>query len=514
MLLDHVQNGDYTISQAKRMAADILFHNSNQLYQLGLNPRYTPITSYVSLSDAQLRSGLPHSLSVFLQLNPNLEYVWINWIDYTSTSRVRIFPIKEFIRIVLKQRRIGVSLSVLSMLQDDTIVPGGNATGQLYFEPDCSSLILNAGMSASTATGTSVMTFWRTEDNKPLEGCPRTALQNIVNRLQTGYGIDVKCGFEIELMLLKPFKNGETTDYAHTTRIHSWSQITADTRQVLPVLEEVHKTLASIGIELQQFHAESSPSQFEFILPPASPLAAVDTLLAARRVVTAVAERHGLRATLHPRPFSNAAGNASHTHLSISKPEHESSFLAGILDHLHSILAFTMPQDVSYERVRSGIWAGSEWVSWGFQNRESPIRKVNPGHWEFRPIDGLANPYLGVAAILASGLLGLDSNLELGMQECTGKTPTIYYPNFSEPILRYIVDASSLTDAERLKLGITQRISLSLSESLKSLEKDELLQGLLGPSLVKHYMNVKKAESSWFHSMGEENLRLWLIERY
>lgn len=346
----------------------------------------------------------------------------MQWLDYTATPRVRIFPIQEFIKIARKERRIGVSLAVLSMLQDDTIVGGGDATGQLYLEPDYSSLYLNAGLSASAASSATVMTFWRTEDDKILEGCPRTALQNVVDKLHAKHKVDVKCGFEIELMLLKPVKDGSNrlTDYEPGTEIHSWSQITSDTREVLPVLEEVHQTLRSIGIELQQFHAESSPGQFEFVLPPASPLNAVDALIAARRVITAVSERHGYRATLHPRPFPKATGNASHIHLSISKPELESSFLAGILEHFTSVLAFALPQDTSYERVRPGIWAGSEWISWGFQNRESPIRKVSSGRWEFRPIDGLANPYLAVAGILASGLVGLDEKLPLKIKDCSG----------------------------------------------------------------------------------------------
>jgi glutamine synthetase len=91
------------------------------------------------------------------------------------------------------------------------------------------------------------------------------------------------------------------------------------------------------------------------------------------------------------------------------------------LKNYTSIVAFTMSQDASYERVRSGIWSGSEWVAWGFQNREAPVRKIGPGHWEFKSIDGVANPYLAVAALLAGGLIGLEENSSLTVKECTGK---------------------------------------------------------------------------------------------
>jgi hypothetical protein len=44
VFVEYVQYGDFTISQAMKAAADILFYNSNRLYGLGLTPEYTPIT--------------------------------------------------------------------------------------------------------------------------------------------------------------------------------------------------------------------------------------------------------------------------------------------------------------------------------------------------------------------------------------------------------------------------------------------------------------------------------------
>jgi glutamine synthetase len=366
---------------------------------------------------------MPDSLDAFLHKNPDIEYIWMQWIDYTATTRVRIFPLQEFIRIAKKERRIGISLAVQCMLQDDTVTPGGSTTGQFYMEPDLSSLYRNESMATPAAASATVMSFWRSEEGEPLNGCPRTTLRNIVAKLHIKHNIDVLCGFEIEVVFLKPLtsqQTGEVTGYAPATKNHSWSQMTADTRKMIPILEEINRALASMGIQLQQFHAESASGQFEFILPPAKPLVAIDALIAARQVVTAVAERHGLRATLHPRPFPNGAGSAAHTHLSITPPTREDVFLAGILKHYTSIVAFTMSQDASYERVRSGIWSGSEWVAWGFQNREAPVRKIEPGHWEFKSVDGVANPYLAVAALLAGGLIGLEENLTLAVKECTG----------------------------------------------------------------------------------------------
>jgi glutamine synthetase len=420
-----VQCGDLSSVQAETAAKSILFENSNRLYQLNASLNDKPSSSYslpMSVTRTKQAGNPSHDqLDTILQKFPDLEYVWMQWIDYTATLRVRIFPIAEFVRIARKQRRVGISLAVFWMLQDDTVLPEGSTTGQFYLEPDLSSLYQNASMKTSASSAT-IMNFWRSEGNEPIDGCPRSTLENIVQKLRTEHDVEALCGFEIEVIFLKPRRDaeGRITDYIAATENHSWSQMTSETRKTIPLLEQIHQTLASMGINLQQFHAESAPGQFEFILPPAKPLAAVDILYAARQVITAIADEHGLRATLHPRPFSSGAGSAAHAHISINKVERESSFLSGVLTHFPAIAAFTLSQDASYERVRSGIWAGSEWVAWGFQNREAPVRKIGAGHWEFKSVDGVANTYFAMAALLAGGYIGLSSGAELKVKECTG----------------------------------------------------------------------------------------------
>lgn len=353
-----------------------------------------------------------------MRSNPDVKFVWMQWVDYTATVRIRMFPIHEFAKIVRKQRRIGISLSVFWMVQDDSIAPEGTTTGQFYMEPDLSSLCRNVGIPSKSA---SVMTYWRSEDDTQLEGCPRTTLQGLVDKLHLEHGIDITFGFEIETIFLKQTTNyNGSVEYIPAVANHSWSRMTPETQTFLPLLEEIVDSLASINIHLEQFHAESAPSQFEFILPPSSPLAAIDTLLKARQTIVNISARHGLRATLHPRPLPNGAGSASHAHISISPSHHEDSFLAGIMKHYPALVAFSLAQDCSYDRVKSGLWAGSEWVTWGTQNRETPIRKISAGHWEIKSLDGLANMYFAMAAFLAAGYLGLRKKIPLTWKDCTG----------------------------------------------------------------------------------------------
>ena len=95
------------------------------------------------------------------------------------------------------------------------------------------------------------------------------------------------------------------------------------------------------------------------------------------------------------------------------------------MKHYPALVALMLSQDISYDRVKSGLWAGSEWVAWGTQNRETPIRKISPGHWEIKSLDGLANMYLAMSAFLAAGYLGVNQNMPLTLKDCTG----IFYPS-------------------------------------------------------------------------------------
>ncbi|KAK2805609.1 hypothetical protein FQN50_006124 [Emmonsiellopsis sp. PD_5] len=489
---EYVSKGDYTAAQATEAVCDIMFNNSNRLYSLKQS-----VAAYQVVPPTSTETEMPltDQLTVFLRENPGIEFIWMQWVDYTATVRVRMFPVKEFGKIVCSERNLGITLAVLNMLQNDlTVPPDPTTAGQFILQPDLTSLSRNVFRYYSQSA--SVMTFWKDEDGGELEGCPRTTLQNIVDKCQNEFSVNLLVGFEIEVVFMnQPNKEEGTTAYSSWLNNHSWSNMTADTVEAVPMLEHIARELAGIDILLEQFHAESSPGQFEFILPPSSPLSAVDTLIKTRQTIVNIAKQYNLRATLHPRPFSDAAGTAAHTHISITPATLEDNFLAGMLHHLPSILPFTFPQDASYARVKEGIWSGGVWVAWGYQNRETPIRKIGPGHWEIKSMDGLANPYFAVAAIIGAGYLGMKGEMALTMKGCD-------------------VDTATLSASDRANLSISTRMPSSLEESLAALESDTEMCSLMGESFVRRYIGVRRGEHQMLSAMSEEERRTWLIARY
>jgi glutamine synthetase len=262
------------------------------------------------------------------------------------------------------------------------------------------------------------------------------------------------------------------------------------------LLVEIATSLSDIGIEVQQFHSESGQGQYEFVLGPQPLLSAVDSLIQARQVVAQISAFHGLRATLHPKPFPGI-GTAAHAHISLDPPDRDLQFfVGGVLSHLPAICAFTMPEEVSYGRVADDSWTGGTWVAWGTQNREVPLRRVSGGRWEIRCLDGFANMYFAMSAILAAGIQGLKSNV-------------VDFPQRD-----VAVNPSRLDEAGRATYGVTQKLPTTFREARFELERDDELVEALAEGFVKDYLMMKQSEQEMLGKMSDEDRRVWLIERY
>lgn len=585
------------------MTKDILFNNSNVLYKLGYEPLFSeipleapkqltfntrstqepqsqsqpqppsvpipmpspPHRSVEPRSDSQIsrshRSASPYDARLFpfpsritsqlydvarfngfMQQNSGIKFVYVQWLDYMATMRVRILPIKEFTRIIYEGERIGISQGNTGTLQNDTLTAIVNTKGQIYVEPDLRSLRQAHGKDPLNAA--TVMSYWRSENGNPLPACPRNNLETIITELQYKHDITLLVGFEIEVTFLVRDKALDPSNpkqaqgsYEGATTVHAWSTLTPAQWLQGPMLAEIATSLSDMGIDLQQFHAESGPGQYEFILPPAPPLLAVDTLIQTRQVIAQIAALHGLQATLHPKPFGDkGAGSAAHTHISMHPPTRDKDFfVGGVLRHLPALCAFTMPDAQSYGRVVDDQWTGGTWVSWGTQNRECPLRRVEDGHWEIRCLDGLANMYFVMAGVVAAGMLGLSSAAATAPlaqtydrsvagaaeQENMGTVEGEEKPQqvVPERELEYKeldlpVNPSTLDDEARTRYGVTRKMPKSFDEAFARLKADGELKEAFGSEIVRDYLTMKDREQDMLDEMSEVERREWLIERY
>jgi glutamine synthetase len=249
---------------------------------------------------------------------------------------------------------------------------------------------------------------------------------------------------------------------------------------------EVVDALTESGTQIGAFQTEGERGQFEISLEPKSPIRAIDELIFVHDTIKTVYARHGLVATMSPRPVvhdKQAAGQ--HTHVSINPPEMEDSFLAGIMSNLPALSALCLPYDLSYERMQS--WQAGHVVAWGTENRAVPVRRIKAGHWELRFVDATANMYLALAAILSAGLQG-----------CLSKT-ALTWPDSGLTAEQFPPDAKPMPR--------------NMDESLDALEKacDEL-QGLTESRIISHYIQVKRFEAARMRHMAQDAVRDLLSE--
>jgi glutamine synthetase len=543
-----VEKGDITVFQAIAMTKDILFNNANVLYeldyqakfdetiretpkQLTFNTKPAPGSSYPSPSIPPIppagttsqrattgpvdpRSGSPyeppmfpppptaphvydaHVFDEFMKQNSEVRFVYVQWLDYVAMVHTRVIPIKEFTRMIREGDRISISQDNTELLQNGLARPTVNTTGQIYVEPDLRSL--RRTYNKDPLPSATVLSYWRSGSGNPLPSCPRTSLETLINTLQYTHSTTLLIGFEIQVTFLSRTTHTRPKDPEQPTFL-SIAAGSPSQSLPLPFLSDILLALDDMDIEILQFHAGSNPGQYAFHLPPTPPLLAIDTLLQARQVIAQIAAQHGYRATLYPKPFNNDdASTAAHANISLHPLEHDMSFfVGGVLAHLPALCAFTLPDSSSYARVGDDRTAG-EWVAWGTQNLSVPLRRIKSGHWEIRCLDGLANMYFAISAIIGAGLLGLQ---------------LISDPNWSEMDVG-MVNPGGLDEEGRRRFGIVKRMPGTLGQAMEALKVDGGLREILNSEIVDGYAVMKDSEQRMLGEMGEEERRVWMLERY
>jgi glutamine synthetase len=330
----------------------------------------------------------------------------------------------------------------------------------------------------------------------PWAHCPRNFLKTQLRRLGE-YDLTLQVAFENEFFLLKRSDDGiapaDTSLYAMTQALN----------QHAAYIDALVDCLEQQGIASNTWHAESGPGQLELSVRPAKALRAADQQIIFRETARAVAQRHGYIASFLPKPFEGAAGSGCHLNISLWREgtnltggsaglgEAAQQFIAGILTHQRALAALTLASRNSYRRIAPHAWAGA-FTCWGYGNREASIR-VSEGRFELKAVDGSANPYLALGAVIAAGLDGLARRLPL-----------------PAPV---DIDPGLYRDEERSALGIAP-LPETLIAALDTLESDAVLIEALGTERARAYLAVKRAEWQALQDYSTAQELELLAERY
>ncbi|MFX4262123.1 type I glutamate--ammonia ligase [Pelotomaculum propionicicum] len=339
-------------------------------------------------------------------------------------------------------------------------------------------------------------------DGSHFPGCSRSALKRVLKRA-AAMGFDLRAGAQIEFFLFMTDSEGKPTTVTHDQAGYcdlSPVDLGENARRDMVL------TLQEMGLDISSSHHEKAPGQHEIYLREDSALTIADKIATFKFVVRTVAQRHALHASFMPKPVSSLSGSGMHLnlslwsggenafnddagHLGLSQQAHH--FIGGILRHAGSITAVANPLVNSYKRLLpNGL--SPVLVAWSEENRSTmlrvPAQRGSDARIILRSPDPTCNPYLVLAASLEAGLSGMEGKTE----------PPPPFPENSPEI------------RDLIKIVRKEGLPRNLSEALRALTDDMVIQDALGEHISRRFLDSKEAEWERFQAQVHQ----WELDEY
>jgi glutamine synthetase len=332
---------------------------------------------------------------------------------------------------------------------------------------------------------------------------PRTLLRKQIDRAQQ-MGYQAMAGSELEYYIYADsYMEAARKGYVNLTTVGWYLE---DYHILQGSREEaynaaVRRYLKQSGIPVENTKGEFGVGQHELNVRYADALTMADRHTIYKQCLKEVADQQGLSVTFMAKIDRDQAGSSCHLHLSLWDERGNAFpgdqqigpiagsqifrwFLGGWIAHVPDVMVFYAPTVNSYKRYQSGSWAPTK-RAWSYDNRTAGFRVVGKGNSlriECRIPGADCNPYLAYAAALASGLTGIEQQIE---------PPAIFEGD--------IYLAADLPDVPR-----------SLREATDLFEKSDFTAQHFGEDVVEHYTHFFRVEQQQF----DEAVTDWERRRY
>ncbi|GAA3115608.1 gamma-glutamylethanolamide synthetase GlnA4 [Planomonospora alba] len=325
------------------------------------------------------------------------------------------------------------------------------------------------------------------QDGSDVAASPRQILRRQLDRLAArGWG--AFAGTELEFVVFTDsYEDAWRRGYRDLTpaNLYNVDYSLLGTARIEPLLRAVRLGMEGAGMYVESAKGECNPGQHEIAFRFTDALTACDDHVVYKNGAKEIAAQRGVSLTFMAKPNSRE-GNSCHIHLSLrdggGEPvmagdgphglsETGRRFIAGQLACLREFTLLYAPNINSYKRYAPGSFAPTA-VRWGVDNRTCALRLVGHGpslRVENRVPGGDVNPYLAVAAMVAAGLHGVESGLEL-----------------PEPFEGNAYASDSPT------------VPRTLRDALALWEGSALARGAFGEEVVAHYANAARVELAAF----------------
>ena len=348
--------------------------------------------------------------------------------------------------------------------------------------------------------------FFLAEFAPPAETlCPRGVLRRVIEKA-ADMGVTAHAGFEYEFFLFN-----ETT---HSVREKHYKNMTPMAPGFFgysilrnSVYSDFYRlllrTCEEMDFPVEGLHEETGPGVLEAAIKVDTGMQAADKAALFKAFTKIIAQRSGMMATFMAKWSPDWPGQSGHIHLSLRDTHGDSVFLDPSKEHsisdalrhfvggqqklMPELLSMIAPTVNSFTRLIPGFWAPTE-ASYGIDNRTCALRVI-PGseksqRVEYRIGAADANPYVILAAALASGLWGVE--------------------NAVEPEGPVQGNAYDLKFPKRLQFPRT------LWEAAGRLKGSKMARTWFGDAFVDHYAATREWEEREFR----RHISDWELERY
>jgi glutamine synthetase len=324
----------------------------------------------------------------------------------------------------------------------------------------------------------------------PIAVSPRAILQRQLERA-AGLGLHAFMGSELEFFLLEDdYAEAQAKGYrnlAPSQRYIEDYHVLSGTL-VEPVIGAIRRHVDASAIPVEFSKGEWGPGQHEINLRYGPALEMADRHVLYKLAAKEIAAAQGYSLTFMAKFDEGLAGSSLHVHMSLRGADDAPSFagdeplegckvrsspmfrhfLGGLLAHARELALFFGPNPNSYKRYQPGTFAPTG-IAWSYDNRTAGFRVV--GHdaslrVESRIPGADANPYLAYAALLASGLDGIEHQREPG-------------PAFEGDV--YAAE------------GLPQ-VPRSLQQAIEALEQSAFAKETFGGPVIEHLLHFARTE--------------------
>lgn len=433
----------------------------------------------------------------------NIDKIKFAVTDIDGVLRGKIININKFVKAI--ENGVGFCNVIFGWDVNDTCYTNGAVSGWHTGYPDAfASIDLNTYRTIPWQNNIPFFIADFSHAPEVAAACPRTLLKHINEQCEA---LGFKAFFSKEFEWFNFIETPQTLSdkqYVNpqplTPGMFGYSLLR--TSQHDAFYYDLFNLLTAFNVPLEGLHTETGNGVYEASIDYTDILEAADRAVLFKTAVKEIAYKHGLMATFMAKWNSALPGCSGHIHQhledengnNIFKDESDADglsetlkqYIAGQLYCLPFIMPMYAPTINSYKRYVEGAWAATT-VSWGIENRTTALRVINhvpaATRLETRVPGADTNPYLSMAASLASGLYGIKNKLTLNLDAVKGSA----------------YDIQSL-----------QRLPASLQEATAMMKNSNIAASLFGEAFTDHFIRTREWECRQF----EKQVTDWELKRY